>query len=113
MQPSLDELGMKPEFNFINSLNVDDQDNVDYRFMQNQCKYHNVNEFRNIFQNTTGKFSIYSLNIRSLNYKMDEFLDFMGKINSDKASLSMIAIQELWTVPLPGFAFPDQTKIQI
>ena len=100
MTLSIADLREKPEFKLTNTLNIDDNENEPHPYIPRDCKYFTVNDFSTKLRSSPDNFSILSINIRSLGNKMDMPLDVMDKINSNQSSISIIAIQEVWTIPL-------------
>ena len=51
-----------------------------------------------------GKFSLVSLNVRSLKNKFEDITSFIHECNTpDNSSLSVLALQEIWNVPNPDY----------
>ena len=65
------------------------------------CPYLSSDEFYN--STSEGKFSIVSLNIRSINGKISEVSNFLHNPHSDKL-IDILALQEIWNVP-PGVEY--------
>ena len=103
-----DSLAVDPHYNFLNKMSTLESENNDQEsFFSNsddspysnsvfECKYVNVNEFKNL--NSKQDFLVMSINMQSLNAKFGEFkelLDCLTYANSP----DVICMQELWQFP--------------
>ena len=64
------------------------------------CKYYDIDEFQTKFKNNSDNFSVFSLNIRSLTGKLNEFQEFISELNYQDFNLSVVSIQETWDIPI-------------
>ena len=55
------------------------------------CQYHNI---ENMFENSEGKFTILSQNVRSLGGKFDLLREYIGRLKDTQ--ITCIALQEVW-----------------
>ena len=64
------------------------------------CKNYDIDEFQTKFKNNSDNFSVFSLNIRSLTGKLNEFQEFISELNYQDFNLSVVSIQETWDIPI-------------
>jgi len=64
------------------------------------CKYYDIDEFQTKFKNNSDNFSVFSLNIRSLTGKLNEFQEFISELNYQDFNFSVVSIQETWDIPI-------------
>ena len=66
------------------------------------CQYHDI---ESMFENSKGKFTILSQNVRSLGGKFDLLRDYLGR--KKDTQITCIALQEVWSIArnyeLPGY----------
>ena len=62
------------------------------------CKYVDQNEFKSMVSNKTERFSVLSLNIRSISNKLNDFSDFIEETKSQDFNFSCLCIQETWGI---------------
>ena len=98
----------KNHLNF-KSLYEKDNDTSVYDNSGHTCSYYDPETFlekTNTLHNAS--FSIFSLNIRSLPGKWNEFQNFLSTNVSDSFRFDILAVQEIWSVPnkfhLPGYS---------
>ena len=80
----------------------DDPDTNDglYKDDNHSCAYYEINEFRTEFSQDTHMLSTLSHNVRSLPGKWNEFKNLISNVTCDKFKFSVIAVQEVWNVPV-------------
>jgi len=64
------------------------------------CKYYDIGEFQTKFKNNSNNFSVFSLNIRSLTGKLNEFHELISELNHHDFKFSVVSIQEIWDIPI-------------
>ena len=66
------------------------------------CQYHNI---ESMYENSEGKFTILSQNVRSLGGKFDLLREYIGRLKDTQ--ITCIALQEVWSIArnyeLPGY----------
>ena len=95
----LDRVQTESIYDFKKSVGQNNDQNMMYNTMVHSCEYYELEEFQNTF-NCNGCFSTLSLNIRSLPGKWNDFREYISLLNRDKFKFSIIAVQEVWNVPL-------------
>ena len=95
----LDRVQTESIYDFKKSFGQNNDQNMMYNTMVHSCEYYELEEFQNTF-NCNGCFSTLSLNIRSLPGKWNDFREYISLLNRDKFKFSIIAVQEVWNVPL-------------
>jgi len=114
----LHSLVNNPSFNFINSLQNDDNlndstlssdfDDSPYTHSIFDTSYHDTPSLINKIQNSAC-ISVMSLNIQSLSAKYSVFRDLILELGASSCLPDVICLQEVWTVvdadlfPLPGY----------
>lgn len=101
---TVDSLGvnrvqLEEEFDFKNNNTQDNAPTHIYSSVSHSCEYFEVEEFQRISK-PKHAFSTLSLNIRSLGGKWGEFQEYINLLNSNNFKFSVIALQEIWNVPL-------------
>ena len=96
----LDRVGSSNEYDFKKQFNDPDGCGDLYKDTYHVCSYYEPDQFHREFSQERDKFSTISLNIRSLPGKWNEFKDFINLINNDNLKFSVIALQEIWNVPM-------------
>ena len=90
-------------FDFKNKFDDTEDSEGIYNNTEHSCLYYDMDEFRSKFCRDltlgSSKFSTFSLNIRSLPGKWEEFRDFVSCLNGKNFRFSVIAVQEVWNVP--------------
>lgn len=88
------------DFNFKNKFEDPDANDGLYKDKNHVCSYYEINDFQTEFSHESCKFSTLSYNIRSLPGKWNEFKNFIGSVNHNKFKFSVVAVQEVWNVPV-------------
>ena len=96
---NLDRLQTESDFDFKQSLLDSEDDVTPYLNIGHSCNYYTQDEFIEKTERISCKFSTYSHNIRSLPGKWSEFGNLIKSLNSNNFKFSIIAIQELWSIP--------------
>ena len=90
------------DYNFKHKF---DDENEVFNENGHNCKYYEMDEFKNKFVKNINCFSTYSHNIRSLNGHWNDLLDIIYSAQPNK--FSVIALQEVWSVAknyeIPGY----------
>ena len=96
---NLDRLQTDSDFDLKQSM-LDNEENVTpYLNIGHSCNYYTEDEFIDKTASISSKFSTYSHNIRSLPGKYSEFCNLIKSLNSNNFKFSIIALQEVWSIP--------------
>ena len=88
------------DFDFKNLFDDPDSNEGLYKECDHACTYYDIEEFQTEFSEESHKFSTLSYNVRSLPGKWDEVRNLIRSINHNKFKFSVIALQEVWNVPV-------------
>ena len=107
---SLGNISSNPQFDFLNNLNVlnndqseafnflntDDSDSP-YNLSTFHCNYYDEIEYCKTFKSEK-RLSIMSLNVQSLSAKFSDLKDFLELLSCNDSSPDIICIQETWNI---------------
>ncbi len=113
----LDNLNTNPELDFINKSNLlfNDELNPNPFLNLSPALFHDLTSLPKQFSNTKHPIFL-SLNVQSLNSKIDKLKNFLLQLNSKMIFPDVIAIQETWNifypemVQIPGYCFIYKTR---
>ena len=83
----------------INIQGEQDNNLLNFQSQGHSCKYYEIEDFQNKIKDSEQCFSTLSLNVCSLKGKWSEFNELISELNFDKFKLSVIGIQEVWSLP--------------
>ena len=90
---------MEHEFNFKN-FSINDDNGLYNSNNGHNCEYYEPEQFIQKVQSLdSNNFSSISLNVRSLPGNWIEFRQFISSINNEHYKVSLICLQEIWSVP--------------
>ena len=88
------------DFDFKNIFDDSDANDGLYNNDNHVCKYYEIEDFKNQFSQECHKFSTLSYNVRSITGKWNEFKNLIRDINYNRFKFTVIAVQEIWNVPV-------------
>ena len=97
---------------FLNQFIIDDENyfNIFNGILLNS-KYFDIKSF-SVKCRSENKPVVISLNIQSLQSKLNDLIAFLSNLNSKNIIIDVIALQETWAVPYPeAFSIPGYQKI--
>ena len=106
---------IQQDFSFNAKSIFTDEDNGDNIFsgLKHSCAYYDTEQFQDKVRAITNQFSIFSMNIRSLPNKFNEFKNYLSDLNNENFKFSVIGLQEIWSIPLnSNFSIPGYSKIE-
>ena len=89
-----------PAYDFKTYLDNSGANGTVYDNVDHSCTYYEPEDFHHEFCHGDRKFSTFSLNVRSLPNKWCDFRDIVSNLNGNNFKFSIVAIQEVWNVPL-------------
>ena len=89
-----------PHYDLKNCFQGTDSEESVYCNVQHSCRYYEIDDFVQKFSHEARKFSTLSFNVRSLPGSWVDFRDLMRSVNKNNSKLSVVAVQEVWNVPL-------------
>ena len=100
-------------YNFKHSFNDynDDIDNSSpYYNIGHNCEYYDIEKFSEKVSGLENQTSFFSMNIRSLPGKWNEFPHLVDSLNKNEFKFTVISMTEIWNIPpnviyeLPGYS---------
>ena len=77
-------------YNFKSKVNEAGDNDCMYSGIHHSCSYYDLDEFTNNFNRDNNKFSSFSLNVRSLPGKWDEFRNYIGSLSNNNFSRNIL-----------------------